>query len=120
MREVRQFPGDDPHRLGRVGPRHRPDPGGATGRPGVLRSIVISTHTSSLDAPGVIPATSASLRTFWPCDASASGRHAGQVRPGPGSGVLDLEPYGPEGVRMHQAGIVADKAVVDVIGDCEA
>ena len=47
----------------------------------------------------------------------ASGLCTGQVGPGPGPGVLRLEPDGAEGVRVHEAGIAADEAAVNVVGD---
>jgi hypothetical protein len=31
--------------------------------------------------------------------------------------VFGLEPDGPEGIRVHQAGVAADQAAVDVVGD---
>ena len=51
VREVGEFPGDDAHRLGRVGPGHRADPGSAPGRPGEAGPVMVIRHMPSLEPP---------------------------------------------------------------------
>ncbi len=59
VREVGEFPGDDAHRFGRIGPGHRADPGGAFGCSGKVRLVIVIRHMSSLEPPADKPATSA-------------------------------------------------------------
>ena len=54
--EIGELTGDDAHRLGRVGPGHRADPGRAAGRPGETGLVMVIRHMSSLEPRGDEPA----------------------------------------------------------------
>ncbi len=76
VREIGKFPGDNAHRPGRIGPGHRADPGGASGRPGKARPVMVIKHMSSLEPPADKPAISASPGV---CDASVGGPVVGRA-----------------------------------------